>query len=286
MVLHSETHSRLTPLIVAIKETGTLPVSTADRGWRRSVRTVNVEVRILRRVEVNLHVSVGWIQAVVHVAVLREHLQRAQALNLLDLRSRHQNFHWFLHECGEDTSFAQDLHGSVCSHLLTLVPRSRIFYPEDGGDTYLRNVISITGTFRLWDVCVVCMQRRLLFFLRIALLDTTSFGLIGHVRGCRYISNDVNPHSTGQSKHQRQFSTFGLGIVGDLRRPVWFVSYTFFVSTFAKFIGYFPAELWFNSEAFPDSCLHRILSFCWTIVLTLQFCEHISWTFCIRYRLI
>jgi hypothetical protein len=29
---------------------------------------------------------------------------------------------------------------SVCSHLLTLVPRSRIFYPEDGGDTFLRNV--------------------------------------------------------------------------------------------------------------------------------------------------
>jgi hypothetical protein len=29
---------------------------------------------------------------------------------------------------------------SVCSHLLTLVPRSRILYPEDGGDTFLRNV--------------------------------------------------------------------------------------------------------------------------------------------------
>jgi hypothetical protein len=27
-----------------------------------------------------------------------------------------------------------------CSHLLTLVPHSRIFYPEDGGDTFLRNV--------------------------------------------------------------------------------------------------------------------------------------------------
>jgi hypothetical protein len=26
--------------------------------------------------------------------------------------------------------------GSVCSHLLTLVPRSRIFHPEDGGDTF------------------------------------------------------------------------------------------------------------------------------------------------------
>jgi hypothetical protein len=32
---------------------------------------------------------------------------------------------------------------SVCSHLLTLVPRSRIFYPEDGGDTFLRNVGSL-----------------------------------------------------------------------------------------------------------------------------------------------
>jgi hypothetical protein len=29
---------------------------------------------------------------------------------------------------------------SSCSHLLTLVPRLRIFYPEDGGDTFFRNV--------------------------------------------------------------------------------------------------------------------------------------------------
>jgi hypothetical protein len=28
----------------------------------------------------------------------------------------------------------------IRSHLLTLVPRSQIFYPEDGGDTVLRNV--------------------------------------------------------------------------------------------------------------------------------------------------
>jgi hypothetical protein len=27
-----------------------------------------------------------------------------------------------------------------CSHLLTLVPRSRIFYPADWGDTFLRNI--------------------------------------------------------------------------------------------------------------------------------------------------
>jgi hypothetical protein len=30
--------------------------------------------------------------------------------------------------------------GSVCSHLLTLVPCSRIFLPWDGGDTFLQNV--------------------------------------------------------------------------------------------------------------------------------------------------
>jgi hypothetical protein len=29
---------------------------------------------------------------------------------------------------------------AACNHLLTLVPRSRIFLPEDGGDTFLRNV--------------------------------------------------------------------------------------------------------------------------------------------------
>jgi hypothetical protein len=29
-----------------------------------------------------------------------------------------------------------------CSHLFTLVSRSRIIYPEDGGDTFLRNVAS------------------------------------------------------------------------------------------------------------------------------------------------
>jgi hypothetical protein len=26
---------------------------------------------------------------------------------------------------------------SICSHLLTLVPRFGFFYPEDGGDTFL-----------------------------------------------------------------------------------------------------------------------------------------------------
>jgi hypothetical protein len=34
-------------------------------------------------------------------------------------------------------------HNNVCQHLLTLVPRSRIsflFYPENGGDTFIRNV--------------------------------------------------------------------------------------------------------------------------------------------------
>jgi hypothetical protein len=29
---------------------------------------------------------------------------------------------------------------AVCSRLLTLAPRLRIFYPEYGGDTFLRNV--------------------------------------------------------------------------------------------------------------------------------------------------
>jgi hypothetical protein len=34
---------------------------------------------------------------------------------------------------------------AACSHLLKLVPRSWIFLPEDGVDTYLRNVGSHNG---------------------------------------------------------------------------------------------------------------------------------------------
>jgi hypothetical protein len=33
-----------------------------------------------------------------------------------------------------------DAHHADCSHLLTLVPHSRVFHPEDGGDMFLRNV--------------------------------------------------------------------------------------------------------------------------------------------------
>jgi hypothetical protein len=35
-----------------------------------------------------------------------------------------------------------------CSHLLKLVPRSRILYLEDGGDTILRNIVHTRSTRR------------------------------------------------------------------------------------------------------------------------------------------
>jgi hypothetical protein len=38
--------------------------------------------------------------------------------------------------------------GTYCSHLFTLFPRSRIFYPEDGGDTFLRHV----GSHKIYTV--------------------------------------------------------------------------------------------------------------------------------------
>jgi hypothetical protein len=39
-----------------------------------------------------------------------------------------------------DNTRATNQTESVCSHLLKLVPRSRIIYPEDRGDTFLWNV--------------------------------------------------------------------------------------------------------------------------------------------------
>jgi hypothetical protein len=41
--------------------------------------------------------------------------------------------------------------GSVCSHLLTPVPLSWIFYPEDGGDTFNLNEC-FNEIFSLWTV--------------------------------------------------------------------------------------------------------------------------------------
>jgi hypothetical protein len=115
--------------------------------------------------------------------------------------------------CVNRRFWGTSVHSSVCSHLLTLVSRSRIFLPRRWGryvppkrrftqdlhgatsqkTAFFNGILNFHNRYiSAWRFCAVYVQHRSLFFLRIPLLDTTCFGLTGHLQVCRYISNDVN----------------------------------------------------------------------------------------------
>lgn len=108
-------------LFQRLAETGFLTPRVIDRGRTRSLRTPDMEERILRRVEEDPRTSVRRIAAAEGInhrlvwSILHEqslypyHIQRVQALRPPDYQARLVFCQWFLRKCVEDPHFIENI---------------------------------------------------------------------------------------------------------------------------------------------------------------------------------